>query len=91
MQILLDPLAADGGGTPAGDSLASPAATDAAGAAKTITIPADLLPEAKPGDTFKVQSVADGNVTLEHESGGEGDDWSRGLQEAAPRTDEGAM
>ena len=87
MRIFLEPLSADGGGTPAGDSLAAPDA----GAAKTITVPADLMPEAKLGDTFKVQSVADGNVTLEHESGGEGDDWGKGLEEAAPRTDEGAM
>jgi hypothetical protein len=71
----------------AGDSLA------AAGAdSKTISVPADLLPEAKPGDTFKVQSVADGNVTLEHQPGESSeDDWGKGLQEAAPRTDEGMM
>jgi hypothetical protein len=71
----------------AGDSLA------AAGAdSKTISVPADLLPEAKPGDTFKVQSVADGNVMLELQPGESGEeDWGKGLQEAAPRTDEGMM
>ena len=71
------------GGSAAGDSLASPP-PDGAGGAKTVTIPADLLPDAKPGDTFKVQSVADGNVTLEHQAApDDGENWGEGLTEAA--------
>ena len=71
------------GGSAAGDSLASPP-PDGAGGAKTVTIPADLLPDAKPGDTFKVQSVADGNVTLEHQAApDEGENWGEGLTKAA--------
>ena len=88
MFIKLDPM----GGDSAGDMLAAPPAEGAApaAAAKTITVPSDLLPEAKPGDTFKVQAVADGNVTLEHQPGAETDeDWGKGLQEAAPRAEEG--
>ena len=83
----------DGGGSAAGDSLAAPAPGAAAGGAKTVTVPADLLPEAKPGDTFKVQSIADGNVTLEHQaSEAEGtEEWGKGLtQAAAPAAEEGA-
>ena len=71
------------GGSAAGDSLASPP-PDGAGGAKTVTIPADLLPDAKPGDAFKVQSVADGNVTLEHQAApDEGENWGEGLTKAA--------
>jgi hypothetical protein len=81
-KILLDPMAGDGGSA-AGDSLATPA-PDAG--AKTVTVPSDLLPDAKPGDTFKVQSVADGNVTLEHQAApDEGENWGEGLTtDAAP-------
>jgi hypothetical protein len=81
-RILLDPMSA-GGGSAAGDSLASPP-PDGAGGSKAVTIPADLLPDAKPGDTFKVQSVADGNVTLEHQAApDEGENWGEGLTKAA--------
>ena len=72
---------------PAGDSLDAPAETSA----KTFSVPVDVLPDAKPGDIFKVQSVADGNVMLEHQDAEGGDDWGDGLKKAAPRVEEGAM
>lgn len=61
--------------------------------AKSVSLPSDLLPDAKPGDTFKVQAVTDGNVTLEHMAApqGEGETpeaWGEGLKEAAPRMEE---
>lgn len=88
-RILLDPMPADGGSA-AGDSLASP--PPEAGGAKTVTIPADLLPDAKPGDTFKVQSVADGNVTLEHQAApDEGENWGEDLNKADAPSPEGEM
>jgi len=51
----------------AGDQLAAPQADQGGG--KVVTIPSDLLPQVKPGDSLKVQSVADGNVTLEFSAG----------------------
>jgi hypothetical protein len=51
----------------------------------------DVLPDAKPGDTFKVQSVADGNVMLEHQAAeGSEDGWGDELKKAAP-AEEGEM
>ena len=87
-KILLDMAGADGGGG-AGGELTAPAGGDSA---KTVSVSSDLLPDAKPGDTYTVKSVADGKVTLECEpSADSGDDWGKGLAEAAPRNDEGMM
>ena len=80
---------ADGGGSAAGDSLAAPA-PDSDGS-KTVTVPSDALPDAKPGDVYTVKAVADGNVTLECKSAEGEDDWGNGLAESAPRGEEGAM
>lgn len=58
------------------------------GSANTLTVSSDVLPEVKPGDVLTVKSVADGNVTLEHQSQSaeEGDEnWDEGLVKAAPR------
>lgn len=49
-------------GSDAGDSLASPSQI---GASKDVTIPADLLPGCKAGDTYTVKSMDGDNVTLE--------------------------
>lgn len=79
---------ADGGG----GAMASPPAPAGDDAAKTVVVSSDLLPDAKPGDTYTVKSVADGNVTLEcAPSEGGGDEWGDGLVKAASATDEGAM
>lgn len=78
----------------AGATLSAPPqdGADASPKAGTCTIPADLLPDAKPGDMFKVQGVADGQVTLEHQGGGdEADDWGSGLNKAAARPPEEEM
>ena len=84
------------GGESAGASLSAPPDGGGDGApaeasAKTFSVPVDVLPDAKPGDIFKVQSVADGNVMLEHQAAEGGDDWDDGLIKAAPRVEEGAM
>ena len=81
---------------PAGAALsAAPpdAAAPADGAAKTFSVPVDVLPDAKPGDTFKVKSIADGNVMLEHQAT-EGEDdaqWTADAKKAAPAPGEGEM
>jgi len=79
---------------PAGAALsAAPpdAAAPADGATKTFSVPVDVLPDAKPGDIFKVQSVADGNVMLEHQAAeGSEDGWGDELKKAAP-AEEGEM
>ena len=91
-RILREPM----GGESAGASLSAPPDGGGDGApaeasAKTFSVPVDVLPDAKPGDIFKVQSVADGNVMLEHQAAEGGDDWGDGLKKAAPRVEEGAM
>jgi hypothetical protein len=92
MRILREPM----GGESAGATLSAPPPADGADAsaeasAKTFSVPVDVLPDAKQGDIFKVQSVADGNVMLEHQAAEGGDDWGKGLEQAAPRTEEGGM
>ena len=91
--ILLSPMGMDGGG--AGASLeAPPMDAGAAPGGNTCSVPADLLPGAKPGDTFKVSAVDGGNVTLEHQPGASGDgaeEWGEGLTKAAAPTEEGGM
>ena len=76
-----------------GDAGAALGAPPPEGGAAPVTVPADLLPGAKPGDTFTVKSVDGGNVTLEHQPGAgggdEGGDWGEGLTQAAPHTEEG--
>ena len=85
------------GGDSAGAALSAPPPADGADApadasAKTFSVPVDVLPDAKPGDIFKVQSVADGNVMLEHQAAEGGEEgWGEGLKKAAPRDEEGAM
>jgi hypothetical protein len=88
MRILQSPM----GGEGAGAALAAPAPeAPAEGAAKTFSVPVDVLPDAKPGDTFKVQSIADGNVMLEHQAAeGSEDGWGDELKKAAP-AEEGGM
>jgi hypothetical protein len=77
-------------GDDAGAALAAPAAPDASGG-NTCTVPVDLLPNAKVGDEFKVQSIADGNVTLSCEAADDesGEDWGKGLTQAAAPGEEG--
>jgi hypothetical protein len=60
----------------AGDELAGGSPM---GASKDITIPADLMPGCKAGDTYTVKSMDGDNVTLEA-SGGEpdSDEWGKG-------------
>ena len=93
-RILREPM----GGESAGASLSAPPDGGGDGApaeasAKTFSVPVDVLPDATPGDIFKVQSIADGNVMLEHQAaeGGNDEEWGKGLAEAAPRAEEGAM
>jgi hypothetical protein len=92
LMILLDAMATDGGG--AGAELAAPPAEGTEGTEATqgaaATVPAEMLPGCKPGDSYTVKSVDGGNVTLEHQAGaGDGDEgWGEGLTKAAPREEE---
>ncbi len=63
-------------GSDAGDELASPPQV---GDSKTVTIPADLMPGCKAGDTYTVKSMDGDNVTLEAMSSGgdDGADWGK--------------
>lgn len=55
----------DGGGdTGAGDALAGGSQVGDS-ASQPVTVPMDLLPGCKPGDTYTVKSVDGDNVTLE--------------------------
>lgn len=64
-------------GSDAGDALASP---QQAGASKDVTIPADLLPGCKAGDTYTVKSMDGDNVTLSAmPSDDDGDEWGNSL------------
>ncbi len=64
----------------AGDALAAPPQV---GESKTVTVPSDLLPECKVGDTYTVTAMDDANVTLEaapSEAPAEGEgDWGGDL------------
>lgn len=65
-------------GSDMGDGAASPPQM---GEAKTVTIPADLMPGCKAGDTYTVKSMDGDNVMLEMApgaGGGEGD-WGDDL------------
>lgn len=69
----------------AGDQLAAPPQVGDS-ASKTITVPADLMPNCKVGDSYTVKSMEGDNVTLEMTPGEDtGDDWGEGLKAAAPR------
>jgi hypothetical protein len=70
---------------PAADALAAP---DQAPDSKTVTVPTSMLPGCKAGDTYKVESVDGDNVTLSCESCDDGEDWGKGLTEAAPGGEE---
>lgn len=63
----------------AGDELAG---GDQMGSSKMVTVPADLMPGCKAGDTYTVKSMEGDNVNLEMTpgAGSEGDgDWGDGL------------
>jgi hypothetical protein len=70
--------------TGTGDGQASP--PQMGDGAKTVTIPADMLPGCKAGDTYTVKSMDGDNVVLEAmpSSGGD-EEWGEGLTKAAPR------
>lgn len=63
----------DGGGSDAGDALAggSPVGDSSS---QSVTVPMDLLPGCKPGDTYTVKSVDGDNVTLEAAPAADGGD-----------------
>ncbi len=63
------------------------------GESKAITVPMDMMPGCKPGDTYTVKSVDDGNVVLDYAPAAGGDDseeWGKGLT-AAMAGAEGGM
>ena len=74
-----DPMAED---SDAGDALAAPPQVGDM-AAKTVTVPADLLPDCKVGDTYTVKTMDGDNVTLEAAPSAapedEGGEWGDGL------------
>lgn len=52
-----------------------------------ITVPMDMLPGCKPGDTLKVSGVQDGNATLELVPGerpDESEQWANEAKAAVP-------
>lgn len=68
----------------AGDSLAAPPQVGDANS-KSVTVPADLMPGCKVGDTYTVKAMDGDNVTLEMGAAGagaSGDDWGDGLVKA---------
>lgn len=78
------------GDSEAGDALAGGAQV---GDAKTITIPADLLPGCKAGDTYTVKSMDNDNVTLEAVPSGadDGESTEKWGQDAIAHVNKGGM
>jgi len=70
----------------AGDELAAPPQVGDM-APKGVTIPADMMPGCKVGDTYTVKSMDNDNIMLEPAGGSEedGEGWGEGLAKAAPR------
>jgi len=73
----------EGAGSRAGDSLAS---GDQVGKSKEITVPMDLLPGCKAGDTYTVKSIEGDNVVLESSGNEESNEsWGDGLVNAVKK------
>lgn len=83
----------DGGGdTGAGDALASPPQVGDS-AAQPATVPMDLLPGCKVGDTYTVKAVDGDNVTLEAgpAAGDDGESTEQWGKDAIAHVNKGGM
>lgn len=59
-------------------------------ASNLVTVPMDMLPGCKVGDTYKVTSAEGGQVVMEKEMGGgdEVEDWKASAKSAVPTGEE---